>query len=56
MQLDLTFVPNVAGLLALAAGLLILVAPKILNYVVALYLILVGIVTVFPNLLAVTPA
>jgi len=54
MELDLTFVPNAAALLALAAGLLILVAPRILNYVVALYLILIGIFGIFPSLLVMT--
>ena len=31
-------------LLALAAGILILIMPRLLNYVVAVYLILIGIV------------
>ena len=31
------------SLAALIAGILILVAPKILNYVIALYLIIIGI-------------
>lgn len=35
------------GILALIAGVLILVMPRILNYVVAIYLILVGLVQVF---------
>lgn len=35
------------GILALIAGILILVVPRILNYVVAIYLILVGLVQVF---------
>jgi hypothetical protein len=35
------------GILALIAGILILVMPRILNYVVAIYLILVGLVQVF---------
>ncbi len=35
------------GVLALIAGILILVVPRILNYVVAIYLILVGLVQVF---------
>jgi hypothetical protein len=34
-------------LLALAAGILVLVMPKLLNYVVAGYLILVGLVGIF---------
>jgi len=34
-------------LLALAAGILVLVMPKLLNYVVAGYLILVGLAGIF---------
>jgi hypothetical protein len=34
-------------LIALIAGILILVVPRILNYVVALYLIIVGVVGLF---------
>jgi len=37
----------VQPLVALIAGLLILIVPRILNYVVALYLIIVGIVGLF---------
>lgn len=37
----------VQPLIALIAGLLILVVPRILNYVVALYLIIVGVVGLF---------
>jgi hypothetical protein len=35
------------GIIALIAGILILVVPRLLNYVVALYLILIGLVQVF---------
>ncbi len=35
------------GIIALGAGILILIMPRLLNYVVAGYLILVGIVEVF---------
>ncbi len=34
--------PNVAPILSIVAGILILVYPRILNYVVAIYLILMG--------------
>ncbi len=34
-------------LLALIAGILILVAPKLLNYIVAIYLIVIGVVGLF---------
>jgi hypothetical protein len=38
-------------LVALIAGILILIMPRLLNYVVALYLIVVGLLGLFPNLL-----
>lgn len=37
-------------LIALIAGILILVMPRLLNYIVALYLILIGILGLFPNI------
>jgi hypothetical protein len=37
----------VQPLIALIAGILILIVPRILNYVVALYLIIIGIVGLF---------
>ena len=37
-------VAHVQPLVALIAGILILIIPRLLNYIVALYLILVGIV------------
>ncbi len=43
MTIHLQLVP----LLALIAGILILVAPKLLNYIVAIYLIVVGVVGLF---------
>lgn len=43
MTLHLDIIP----LLALIGGILILVAPKLLNYIVAAYLIIVGIVGLF---------
>lgn len=39
-------------LIALIAGILILIMPRILNYVVAAYLIIVGLLGLFPNLLS----
>jgi hypothetical protein len=39
--------PAVAPLIALIAGILILLVPRILNYVVALYLILIGLLGLF---------
>lgn len=37
-------------LIALIAGILILIRPRLLNYIVALYLIIVGLIGLFPNL------
>ena len=34
-------------LISLIAGILILIMPKLLNYIVALYLILIGIIGIF---------
>ena len=38
------------ALLALLAGILILIRPKLLNYIVAIYLIVVGVLGIFPQL------
>jgi hypothetical protein len=38
---------SIGPLMALVAGIVILVAPKLLNYTVALYLILVGLLGLF---------
>lgn len=35
------------GILALIAGIIILIFPRVLNYVVAAYLILVGLIQIF---------
>jgi Protein of unknown function (DUF3096) len=43
LQLHLMFVPVVA----LIAGILILVMPRLLNYIVAIYLILIGLIGLF---------
>ncbi|MBX3696865.1 MAG: DUF3096 domain-containing protein [Dokdonella sp.] len=37
-------------LLALIAGILILIVPRLLNYVVAIYLIIVGLIGLLPLL------
>lgn len=37
-------------LIALIAGILILLVPRILNYIVAIYLIVIGIVGLWPHL------
>jgi len=38
---------HLGPLIALIAGILILLAPRLLNYIVALYLILVGLIGLF---------
>jgi len=43
MNIHLTLMP----LVALIAGILILVMPKLLNYIIALYLIIIGVVGLF---------
>ena len=51
--MDITLTPLVVqSIIALAAGILILVVPRLLNYVVAIYLIIVGLLGLFPNLFA----
>ncbi len=37
-------------LISLLAGVLILIMPRLLNYIVAIYLIIIGIVGLFPQL------
>jgi hypothetical protein len=37
-------------LVSLIAGILILIMPRLLNYIVAIYLILVGLLGLFPHL------
>lgn len=43
MNISLGFAP----LVALIAGILILVVPRLLNYIVAIYLILIGLIGLF---------
>jgi hypothetical protein len=38
---------TIAPLIALIAGILILIVPRLLNYIVAIYLILVGLLGLF---------
>ncbi len=40
----MTFTTHHQPLLSLIAGILILIMPKLLNYIVALYLIIVGLI------------
>jgi hypothetical protein len=39
-------------LVALLAGILILIVPRILNYIIAVYLIVVGVTGLWPHLLS----
>ncbi|MGO4830975.1 DUF3096 domain-containing protein [Rhizobiaceae sp. 2RAB30] len=41
---------TIGPLVALVAGILILVMPRLLNYIVAIYLIIVGLLGLFPQL------
>ena len=42
---------HVAPLVALIAGILILIMPRLLNFIVAIYLIFVGVTGLWPRLL-----
>jgi hypothetical protein len=44
-------IAHLTPIVSLIAGILILVVPRLLNYIVAIYLIFIGIVGLFPNLL-----
>ncbi|HEY4072276.1 MAG TPA: DUF3096 domain-containing protein [Herbaspirillum sp.] len=43
MSINLTFAP----VISLIAGILILIMPRLLNYIIALYLIVMGLVGLF---------
>ncbi len=47
MSIDIIPIPPLA---ALIAGILILLIPRLLNFIVAIYLILIGILGLWPNL------
>jgi Protein of unknown function (DUF3096) len=42
---------SLTPLVALIAGILILLIPRLLNFIVAIYLIIIGVVGLFPGLL-----
>jgi hypothetical protein len=44
---DIAFTPNLTGFISLGAGLLIFAMPRALNYIVAVYLIVVGLILLF---------
>ena len=41
---------SIGPLVALIAGILILIVPRLLNYIVAIYLIITGLLGLFPHL------
>ena len=47
--MELTAV-SITPLVSLFAGVLILIMPRLLNYIVAIYLIIIGLVGLFPNI------
>lgn len=38
---------TIGGIIALIAGILILIVPRLLNYIVAIYLIVIGLIQIF---------
>lgn len=40
-------IPHIAPIAALIAGILILIMPRLLNYIVAIYLIVIGLIGLF---------
>jgi hypothetical protein len=54
VHLDIDIVA-IQPLIALVFGILILILPRILNYLVALYLILIGLVGLWPHLFSHLP-
>lgn len=47
--MDLATIP-ITPLVSLIAGILILIMPRLLNYIVAIYLIIVGLLGLFPQI------
>lgn len=43
----MNLIPHIGPVAALAAGILILIMPRLLNYIVAIYLIIIGAVGLF---------
>ncbi len=54
MHIEIDSVTALSPFLALMFGVLILILPKFLNYFVAVYLILIGLFGLFPNLFTTT--
>jgi hypothetical protein len=49
-NLNMNMSLSIGPLVALIAGVLILIVPRLLNYIVAIYLIVTGILGLFPHL------
>lgn len=47
--MDINGIP-LTPLVSLIAGVIILIMPRLLNYIVALYLIIIGLIGLFPQL------
>jgi hypothetical protein len=52
MTVDVVVIPP---LVALVAGIVILLVPRLLNYVIAIYLIVIGLIGLWPRLLGPPP-
>lgn len=50
LELSMNVIVFTPPLLALIAGVVILIVPRVLNYVIAAYLILIGLLGLFPQL------
>jgi hypothetical protein len=49
--MDISTLP-LTPLISLIAGIVILIMPRLLNYIVAIYLIIIGLLGLFPQLAA----
>jgi hypothetical protein len=49
-EVDMNITLSLAPLVSLLAGVLILIAPRMLNYIVAIYLIVVGVLGLFGDI------
>ena len=49
--MDISVLP-LTPLISLIAGVVILIMPRLLNYIVAIYLIIIGLLGLFPQLAA----
>ena len=50
MEMPMMTTVILTPLVALIAGILILIVPRLLNFIVALYLIIIGLVGILPHL------